>query len=409
MIRTVVGKMGLLLAALLLLAAPSVAFAQPDQTESPPAIEQPLLREGSMAVQLVGALGLQGTNDEVAAESMLGNIGITPRNGWIADYPVTPDIVAELRQSISNAADSGKIPLDGDEALQRLDAIIASMGISVSPYSGESPSVEVPGNEEYYPGSAVINNYYYNEGPPIVTYYTPPVDFYYLYSWVPYPFWCGSFWFPGYFILNDFHRTIFVGHRPVFISNHFNDRRNNRVFRVDPLARFNGRTYAGIGVSHRRGSISTGVGGGEKSIFNSTRMRTVHGMAATPAAGTFATHERRGRGSYANHPLGRPAQPNAFNRSSGRRVPLSRSFTTAPGSFNAHRRSFNHSAREYNAPPRSFTTPPRSFTAPPRSFSPPPRSFSPAPRSFSTSPGGRGGFGTSHRGSGGFSGGIHRR
>jgi hypothetical protein len=402
MIRTVVGKIGLLVAALLLLASPSNAFAQAEQTDNPPPIEQPLLREGSLAVQLVAALGLQGTNDEVAAESILGNAGIAPRNGWIADYPVTPDIVGELRQSISDAADAGNIPLDRDESLKKLDDIIGGIGVSVSPYGGQTASGTVPGEEEYYPGSTVINNYYYEEGPPVVTYYTPPADFYYLYSWIPYPFWCGTFWFPGFFILNDFHRTIFVGHRHFFISNHFHDRRVNKVFRIDPRARFNGRTFSGTGVSHHRGFVSPRDKGDGRTTFNSSRTRSAPGMSPTGRSGTFTRHGRRGESAYTSHSRGLVNPSRTFNRPSGRNAPRSRSFTTSPKNFTAPQRSFNHPVREFNAPTRSFSPPPRSFTPPPRSFTPP-------PRSFSSSPGGRSGFSPSHQGGGGFSGEMRRR
>ncbi len=391
----IIEKIGLIVFALFLLAAPVVTFAQEGQTEAPPPIEQPLLREGSMAIQLLSALGLQGTNDEVAAESALGNLGISPRNGWIADYPVTPDIVGELRQSIGDAADAGKIPLDRDLALKKLDDIVGSMGISVSPYTGGEATGEVPANDEYYPGPAVINNYYYGEGPPIVTYYTPPADFYYLYSWIPYPFLCGAFWFPGFFILNDFHKTIFVGHRHFFISNHFNDRRVNRVFRIDPMARFNGRTYAGIGVSHHRGFISTGVRGGERTIFNSSSGRwSGRGMTSARRSGAFSRYERRGDGAFAGRSRGLVNPSRKFARPSGTNVPSS-------GSFTAPQRTYNPSAHHYNAPTRSFTTPSRSFT--------PQRDATSAPRGFSASPPGRGGGTLSGQGGGGFSGGIHRR
>ena len=105
----------------------------------------------------------------------------------------------------------------------------------------------------------------------MVTYYYPPPDFYYLYAWIPYPFWCSGFWFPGFFVLHDFHRTIVVNGRVVFVSNHFNDVRKHRVFRVDPEARFNGKTFAGIGVKSRKGFISTGVPHSETKIFHGPR------------------------------------------------------------------------------------------------------------------------------------------
>ena len=55
----------------------------------------------------------------------------------------------------------------------------------------------------------VIDNYYSDEGPPVVTYYAPPPDYAYLYAWDPFPFWCGGFWFPGYYVLNDFDFAFF--------------------------------------------------------------------------------------------------------------------------------------------------------------------------------------------------------
>jgi hypothetical protein len=164
----------------------------------------------------------------------------------------------------------------------------------------------------------VINNYYSNQGPPVVTYYAPPPDYDYLYSWVPCPFWWVDFWFAGFFILHDFHRIEYVNHRAVFITNHFNDIRDHRVFRVDAISRFNGRSYAGIGAPHtgrtvagtgashngrtvtgrgtpnsNRGNyISTGVPRSERTIFNGTRTRMMSRERTTgsPSGG--------GRGSF---------------------------------------------------------------------------------------------------------------
>jgi hypothetical protein len=95
-----------------LLLIPVIAYAQSEQTTShAPPIQQPLVREGDFAVELVGQLGLGTTSDETEAESILGSLGITPRNGWIADYPVTPDIMDEIQQSVSDAVDSQKLPM----------------------------------------------------------------------------------------------------------------------------------------------------------------------------------------------------------------------------------------------------------------------------------------------------------
>jgi hypothetical protein len=279
----------------ILLLMPAKIHAQSDQigTDFPP-ISQQLVREGDFAIKLYNALGLGSTQDEVEAESQLGEVGIAPRNGWIADYPVTPDIINELQKSVSNAAIAKKLPDGRDDALHIFQDTVADLNLSIRPYASNQPHPSSPGQ---YPDQTVINNYYSNQGPPVVTYYAPPPDYDYLYSWVPCPFWWLDFWFTGYFILHDFHRVVYVNNRAVFITNHFNDVREHRVFRVDAISRFNGRTFAGIGAPHNgrtiagtgalhngrtvvgKGSpnkgkyISTGVPRSEKTIFNGTRTR----------------------------------------------------------------------------------------------------------------------------------------
>jgi hypothetical protein len=148
----------------------------------------------------------------------------------------------------------------------------------MTPYAPQGSNEAVPPGSENYPNPSVVNNYYYNEGPPVMTYYTPPPDFYYLYAWVPFPFWWSGFWFPGFFVLHDFHRTIIVDRRPVFVSNHFRDVRVNRVFRIDPDARFRGRTFGGIG-TRTRAIVPTGIPGSERRIFNNPPPRNAPGGA----------------------------------------------------------------------------------------------------------------------------------
>ena len=211
------------------------------QIANPP-VEQPLLREGTLAVRMVEALNLGSTTDEVEAESLLSSVGIMPRNGWIADYPVTPDIIGELKASLTEAADSARITVGKEEALKAFDDVLKTYGVAVAPDTsgreGESASV---GSSD----STVINNYYYDYGPPVVTYYAPPPAYSYLYTWVPYPFWWWDWWFPGFYVLVDFHRVVFIDRHAVFVSNHVFDHRRKGFFRVDPLNRFHGRTFIG--------------------------------------------------------------------------------------------------------------------------------------------------------------------
>ena len=60
-------------------------------TQAPP-IAQNLIREGEFAVKLVETLRIGQAKNEAEAESVLASVGIAPHNGWVADYPLTPDI-----------------------------------------------------------------------------------------------------------------------------------------------------------------------------------------------------------------------------------------------------------------------------------------------------------------------------
>jgi len=232
-----------------LLPIPAAAMIEMEQpTGAIPPIAQPLMREGDLAVDLAEALKLGTAMNETEAESALSAVGIMPRNGWIADYPVTPDIIGELQASLSDAADSGKLAVGKDMALAAFQKITQGQDMSVR--AAESESLAGATAATNYPETTVINNYYTAEGPPVVTYYAPPPDYAYLYTWVPYPFWWSDFWFPGFFVLVDFHTTVHAhehGHvqeHGHFISNHFHDPRTNRMSRIDPTNRSFGGTFS---------------------------------------------------------------------------------------------------------------------------------------------------------------------
>ena len=250
----------------------------------PPPIAQALVREGDFAIKLAEALKIGQAKSEAEAESMLASAGITPQNGWIADYPVTPDIIGELQNAIGTAADSGKLAMNKDQAIKALQDLTAQQGLPVradaeSRYAGVEPPVEPPpGDYGEYSRPEVINNYYYNQGPPVVTYYPPPWDYYYMYSWVPYPFWCSGFWFPGFFCLRDFHRFVFVNGRGGIISNHFIDPRTRRVVSIDPATRGTGKPpHTVADVSHRGGFTSPEAKRGAASIFERSHERAKPG------------------------------------------------------------------------------------------------------------------------------------
>jgi hypothetical protein len=129
-----------------------------------------------------------------------------------------------------------------------------------------------------------INNYYYASGPPVVTYYAPPDPYYYLYSWVPYPFWYSRFYFPGYFILHDFHRRVFFNNRPGYVSNHAFNPATRRVAAVDPAS----RTFR-TGSAFNHPSSSQGF----RSPAIQASARTIAGFGQSrPAAANITTVSR---------------------------------------------------------------------------------------------------------------------
>ncbi len=287
------GQWALFAAMLLMLSFAPALWAQeeapPPGPAGAPPVEPSIVREGDFAVSLEQALGVGNSQDEVQAESALGGLGVSPRNGWIADYPVTPDVYGELQNSVAAAANAGKLPMSTDEALSRLGNLSAGLGLGITPYASGANQTAPPAAA--YPTPADMSQYYAEQGPPIVTYYNPPPDYYYLYDWVPYPFFVSGFFFPGYFCLHDFHRH-FVHHgRPVIVSNHFNDVNAHHMFRIDPVSRFKGNTFAGIGAPKSNRFIRTGVPHSSRAIFNAPR------ASAAPAAhGTFAGAQPRGAG-----------------------------------------------------------------------------------------------------------------
>jgi hypothetical protein len=255
----------------------------------PPPIAQSLIREGDFAMKLAQVLKIGSPKGEAEAESILATPGIMPENGWIADYPVTPDIVGELQNAAGSAVDSGKLKMNRDEAAKAVQNLATQQGLPVQVDDRQNPVEQQPPD---YGDSEVVNNYYYEEGPPVVTYYPPPWDYYYLYAWVPCPFWYTGFWFPGFFILTDFHRH----HHHHFISNHFVDPKTHASLRIDPRTRATGgagRTVAGTG---SKGFSSPEARRGASSIFNRSEDVKASGQSIN-AGGQYRSFQRLPTGS----------------------------------------------------------------------------------------------------------------
>lgn len=260
----------------LLAPQPVAAYTPPDGQEVPP-VAQALVREGDFAVKLAGALKLGSPGSEAESVSTLAAAGIAPRNGWIADYPVTPDILGELETAVADAADAGRLAVTRAEASHAFQGLAAEFGLAVAA-APEAGYVQEKPPESYpmYSDSTAIHHHYYNVGPPVVTYYPPPPDYYYLYSWVHYPFYWHSFWFPGFFILHDFNRVVFVRHRAVkVVTNHVFVPRFRKVAIVDHRTRTRGRVFEqGRSFSDRRRFDSPEARRGASAIVERSRSRS---------------------------------------------------------------------------------------------------------------------------------------
>ena len=281
--------------------------ALPGAAESPPPVASPLVREGAFAVKLADAFGLGAGSDEILAESRLGELGISPRNGWIADYPVTPDILGEIQQSIIESADSSRLGMDREEALNLFYDVNMNLGLAVIPDADDSIRRS---SSENYPPSTVVDNYYSSYGPPVVTYYAPPPGYMYLYGWVPFPFWYYGFWFPGFYVLHDFHYGVVYGGRTYFVSNHHHDLRYHRSYVVDPVRRFHGRAVYGVGAPRGAHTVYRGNPRVAHEVLNSSRDRMMR-AARPPQTGRIMAPARStgaGRQAPVNRRMVAPSQ-----------------------------------------------------------------------------------------------------
>jgi len=105
-------------------------------------------------MELAEVLRIGEVKSEAEAEGRLASLGIAPKNGWIADYPLTPNIIRELRNAVGEASDSGKIAMNREEAIGAFQDLIASL-------EGQSAGVEPPPDRVPYP-----EPYFYPSSPP---------------------------------------------------------------------------------------------------------------------------------------------------------------------------------------------------------------------------------------------------
>jgi hypothetical protein len=275
---------------------PFAAFAedygsQISETQQAPPVAQTLVREGDFAIKLAATLNLGSPTDEASAEDMLAKAGVVPQNGWLSDYPVTPEIIGQLRDSLDKAASEGKLPTTAEEAEKGLYNLAAQMNLP-APAGPQTPAQENTTALSVPPESQMVDQYYYDQGPPVITYYPPPVYYGYLYDWVPYPvFWFG-FWFPGYYICHSFTRVVVVNNRHCIVSNHVIDRRTGTVAAVDPVTR------TGTGAVQPETTLRTQDGRTFRNLADLRNGISFTGLPQTRRSGLSANGAPRTEGSW---------------------------------------------------------------------------------------------------------------
>lgn len=281
--------------------------AAPQDQPAPP-IAQDLVRQGYLALKLLEKLGVGSAENESEAESMLALAGIAPEGGWIADYPVTPDVVVELGAAITRAADTGEIGMKKAEALGAFNELLAGFGLPPDTDSENEPGrIAGESDPEGYVEPRLIEEHYAEAGPPVITYYPPPPDYGYLYGWVSYPFWWYGHPFYGYYILKDFH--IVVGHKH---HRHGRLSRHGHHGKKHVIHHDHKRLHKhGFGRRHERKVISSHFAksgfGKFKKVVQSGKHRNIHRRAASEwphERGAFRPHNP-GNGSLVRPDSGR--------------------------------------------------------------------------------------------------------
>jgi len=196
-----------------------------------------VVRQGDLALRLAQALALPNAEDEEEAIDALVTVGIVPTGGWMADYPMTPQLVTTLRDTVMAAA--GRLGIGSDTAMNIFTQLIADYGLPLpadmsASYAGGGfpPTTYGP----YCDGTA-LEYYYGNFGAPVYSYCPPPPAYLYLYSWVPGDFLLQRQAFTGFFVLKHFdripHHTRHERRRDHFAGADQRDDHHRRVFQAD--------------------------------------------------------------------------------------------------------------------------------------------------------------------------------
>jgi hypothetical protein len=277
--------------------------AEPDGEFSP--LAPPLVREGDFAIKLAEVFGFGEIIDEEGARQLLAEIGLSPRDGWVVDYPVTPVILAELREAVIASSETGRLSMTVAEALEAFDFLALNVGLSVDVTPEREPLAEVP-EEALYAESPEINYYYATEGPPIMTYNPPPSYYSSYYDWVPYSFYFSRGYYPGFFILRDFHRAS-------KLDRHFDRKHQHKKFGFHNRSRQKFISNRHLNPrAERSGIIRPNISERSDMFSNGLRHKSKEGTIKRDGSQTFP-HANRGGENFSFRGAGKPGFPRPSN------------------------------------------------------------------------------------------------
>lgn len=222
------------------------------------------VRQGDFALRLAQAFNLPISEYEEEATRALAILGIQPAAGWAADQPMTPQIEAELRDTVVAAAASGRLVMGLDAAMRAFTDLVAEFELPL-------PAAPAPGytsggtpSTAYGPdcNGTALDYYYSNYGTPLYSYCPPPPAYYYMYYWVPCDFYWHQYAFTGFFIRKHFDgipraRHGEHGHR--FQDGHVGKQRDHehpphwRVLQADSTVQPKAISAPGVGSRETRG------------------------------------------------------------------------------------------------------------------------------------------------------------
>jgi len=236
------------------------------------------------------------------------------------------------------------------------------------------------------PAEADVDEYYEDEGPPVITYYAPPADYYYLYDWDPWPFWWAGIWFPGFFVLADFDFVVVVNNfgnvvvvDPLavrtgsvavsgtarVVTNHVVNTRTNTVAKVDPVSgrlvtrasAWHGNAVASTAAPRPAGWSRTALANRGKSagqsILNRSMTRSVTGTGRANASGAGTSTARSTKSSGTAGVSGARGTTSGRGHTSNVGSPRSgseRQFEPSQGSMLRSRGSYGGGGRSYSSP-----------------------------------------------------------